>query len=244
MKEYLLKKNKLYVFPVSDLHIGSVNCNWDYIDFWKTTFKKSGKNKVIYLLGDLIDFPSQKIGSFEADRSADQQIHDILELFKPFKKYIRYSTMGNHERRAKKFFNLDIGRLIADELGCPYHFADFFDLLMIEKKPFVVYGKHGTKVNARIDLAEGGMVRDTQNIRANLLMQGHNHYCKGFSRPVTTKFGLKRRYYGFTGHFLKYNNSYAHEKNLVQNPESFIRFEIDKNQVVRWNEYHSDENLL
>ena len=239
--KYDLKKNKLYVFPVSDLHIGSATCNWDFIDYWRTIFKQTSKNKVIYLLGDLIDFPSQKIGAFDADRSADQQIHDVLELFRPFKKYIRYSTLGNHEKRAKKFFNLDIGRLIANELDCPYHSADFFDTLCIGDEPFIVYGKHGTKVNNRIDLAEGAMVRDTQNIEADLLMQGHNHYCKGFSRPILTKKGLKRKYYGFSGHFLGYENSYAHERNLPYNPEAFLRFQINKNHLVRWNEYHLDE---
>lgn len=238
-----MKGKKLYVFPLSDLHIGANNCNWDYIEYWKDVFKKTTKNKVIYLLGDLIDFPSQKIGSFESNMSADESIETVTNLLKPYRKYIRYSTMGNHERRAKKYFNLDLGKIIANNLDCPYNTADFFDTLCINQKPFIVYGKHGTKVNARIDLAEGGMVRDTQGIEADLLMQGHNHYCKGFSRPIVTKNGLKRKYYGFTGHFLAYEGSYAHEKNLTWNPEAFLRFQIDRNHVVRWNEYHLDERM-
>ena len=53
---YNLKGKKLYVFPLSDLHIGASNCNYDFIDYWKSVFKKTPKNKIIYLLGDLIDF--------------------------------------------------------------------------------------------------------------------------------------------------------------------------------------------
>ena len=240
---YNLKGKKLYVFPLSDLHIGASNCNYDFIDYWKRVFKKTPKNKVIYLLGDLIDFSSKDIGSFDNDMSADEQIDAVTSLLKPYQKYIRYSTMGNHERRAMKYFNLDIGKVIANNLGVPYHNADFFDTLEINNRFFTVYGKHGTKFNQRIDLAEGGMVRDTQNIEADLLMQGHNHYCKGFSRPIVTKNGLKRKYYGFSGHFLAYESSYAHQKNLPWNPEAFIRFSINKNHIVRWNEYHLDERM-
>lgn len=244
MTDYNLKGKKLYIFPVSDLHIGAKNCNWDYIDYWRSIFKKTPKNKIIYLLGDLIDFSSKDIGAFDNNMAADEQIDTITNLLKPYKKYIRYSTMGNHERRAKKFFNLDIGKIIANNLNVPYRTSDFFDTIHINGSPFIIYGKHGTKVNSRIDLAEGGMVRDTQNIEANLLMQGHNHYCKGFSRPIVTKSGVRRKYYCFSGHFLSYENSYAHEKNLAWNPEAFLRFQINKHHVVRWNEYHLDERFV
>ena len=150
-------------------------------------------------------------------------------------------TIGNHAKRPRKDYNLDIGHIVADALGIKYNRSEFFDTLRINGKDFTVYGKHGTKYNNRIELAEGGMVRDTNNIIADLLLQGHNHYCKGFSRPITTKDGIRRKYYGFTGHFLRYRNSYANERNMPHNPEGFLRFSIDSNLVVDWWEYHIDE---
>ena len=71
---------------------------------------------------------------------------------------------------------MDIGQLISDILEIPYDKSDFFDKLLINNKEFIVYGKHGTKFSQRQELAEGTMIRDTQNIIADLLMQGHNHY--------------------------------------------------------------------
>ena len=232
---------KVYIFPLSDLHLGSPNCNLKYFEYWVEIFEQTPKNKIIYCLGDLIDFQSLKVGAFDTVMTADAQMLELIDLLKPFKKHIRYMTPGNHSKRPRKDYNLDVGNIIADALDTPYNRSEFFDTLVINGDEFVVYGKHGTKFSSRIELAEGGMVRDTNNIIADLLLQGHNHYCKGFSRPITTKDGIKRKYYGFTGHFLQYRNSYANERNMPHNPEGFLRFDIGKDCIVSWNEYHIDE---
>ena len=153
-------------------------------------------------------------------------------------------TTGNHEKRVKKDYNLDVSKFMSELLNVPYDKSDFFDKLLINNKEFIVYGKHGTKFSQRLELAEGGMIRDTSNIMADLLMQGHNHYCSFFSRPIRKQNGVKRKYYGFTGHFLEYKNSYAHEKNMNHVPQSFLRFNIDRNLIVRCDEYHKDECVI
>lgn len=232
---------KVYIFPLSDLHLGSPNCNINYFNYWQEIFEQTPKNKIIYCLGDLIDFQSLKVGAFDTVMTADNQILELIDLLKPYKKYIRYITPGNHSKRPKKDYNLDVGHIVAEALGTNYNRSEFFDTLKINGNEFIVYGKHGTKFSQRIELAEGGMVRDTSTIRADLLMQGHNHYCKGFSRPIVTKDGVRRKYFGFSGHFLQYKNSYANERNMPHNPEGFLRFTVDKNRVVGWNEYHIDE---
>ena len=89
-------------------------------------------------------------------------------------------------------------------------------------------------------MAEGGFIRDTSNINADLCICGHNHYCSYFNRPIRTKKGIKRKHYGFTGHFLEYVGSYANERYMAQVPQAFMRLSIDKNLVLRCDEYHKD----
>ena len=239
--KFKLKRNKLYIFPLSDLHLGSPNCDLEYFNYFLEVFENTrSKNKVLYLLGDLIDMQSLRIGAFEQDLSADEQICKLVDMLEPYKKYINYMTIGNHGKRPKKDYNLDVGRIISEMLGVKYNKSDFFDELKINNQSFIVYGKHGTKFNARVELAEGAMIRDTQNIRANLLMQGHNHYLSYFNRPIRTKEGIMRKHYVFSGHFLKYYNSYAHEKNSNLIPQGFLRLEIDKNLNVFAKEYNKD----
>ena len=239
--KFRLKNNKLYIYPLSDLHLGSPNCDLSYFSYWCDLFDQNkSKNKIIYLLGDLIDFQSLKIGAWEQDLSADEQIGELIDLLKPYKKYINYMTQGNHPRRAKKEFNMDVGKLVSNILEIPYDKSDFFDELYINNKKFTIYGKHGTKTSARQELAQGTFIRDTMHIQADLLMHGHNHVCDYFNRPVQTANGIKRKHWVFSGHFLSYKGSYANEKNLNHIPQAFLRLSVDKNLVVRCDEYHKD----
>lgn len=239
--KFRLKRNKIYIFPLSDLHLGSPNCDLEYFKYWCEVFEGTRtKHKVIYLLGDLIDMQSLRIGAFEQDMSADEQVTAIVDLLKPYKKYINYMTTGNHEKRNKKDYNLDVSKVISEILDVPYNKSDFFDELNINNKKFTIYAKHGTRFNARVELAQGQMIRDTNSIEADLLLHGHNHFCDFFSRPIRTKNGIKRKYYGFTGHFLEYKGSYAHEKNMTQTPQAFLRLNVDKYLNVNCDEYHKD----
>ena len=239
--KFRLKNNKLYIYPLSDLHLGSPNCDLEYFHYWEDVFNNNkSKNKVIYLLGDLIDMQSLRIGAFEQDLSADEQVVQLVDLLKPYRKYINYMTIGNHGRRPKKEYNLDIGRIVSEMLNVKYNKSDFFDTLKINNKDFIVYGKHGTKFNQRLELAEGQFIRDTHQLQADLLMQGHNHYISYFNRPIRTKNGIKRKHYVFSGHFLEYKGSYANEKNMTQVPQGFVRLAIDKKMNVSAKEYHKD----
>lgn len=238
---FRLKRNKLYIFPLSDLHLGSPNCDLDYFYYWEDVFNNTRtKHKIIYLLGDLIDMQNLRIGAWEQNLSANEQIYELIDLLKPYKKYINFMTQGNHPRRVKKDYNMDVGKLVSDILNIRYDKSDFFDKLNINNNDFVVYGKHGNRFSSRLELAQGGMIRDATNIDADLLMCGHNHYCSYFNRPIQTKDGIRRKHYAFTGHFLEYKGSYANERNMNHVPQGFMRIGIDRHLNVHTNEYHKD----
>lgn len=233
-----LKTKKVYIFPVSDLHLGSPSCNLEYFHYWEDIFKNTrSRNKIIYLLGDLIDMQSLRVGAFDVAQTADDQIINLLELLKPYKKYIRFMTAGNHTLRTRKDYNLDIGKVIAESLDVPYNSSDFFDTLMIEDEPFTIYGKHGTRFSKKQKLAEKNFIEDCTSISADLCLQGHNHYGCGFDSVVRTEHGLKLKYYGFTGHYVNYFNSYARRKGNTPNPECFMRFSVDKKLRCNWTKY-------
>jgi hypothetical protein len=240
---YNLKGKKLYIFPLSDLHLGSPACNLEYFHYWEEIFKKTrSKNKIIYLLGDMIDTPNLRIGSWEFNMTCDEQVNRLTHLLKPYKKYIRYMVTGNHPARLRRDYNLDLGEIVSKNLEVPYNRTDFFDTLNINDQPFTIYGKHGTRFSKSIRLAERGFITDMNTIDANLCMQGHNHYGSFFTNVYRAKNGgVGRRYYTFTGHFLNYFKSYAIDKGMTISPESFTRLNINKNLKVSGDEYHVDQ---
>lgn len=236
-----MNNKKLYLFPLSDIHLGSSQCDLEFFYKWCRTFEKTKTdNKAIYLLGDLLEFPRASLDAYGVNMSTHDALERIVDLLEPYKEYIRWVVSGNHEARTTKEHNFDVTKTIASRLGAKYSRSDFFDKIMSGDRELVVYGKHGTKTSKNPMLALNNFVRDMSDIDANLYLQGHNHYCEFFSNYQRDYDGGKRRYYGFTGHFLGYDG-YARNKGLPLSQPSFLRLKVDKKLHIDANKYFKDE---
>ena len=230
---------KMYIFPLSDLHLGSAECDLEFFDVWRKTFEKAPDNKAIYLLGDLLEFPTTRIDAYATVMSTHDALERLIELLEPYKEYIRWVCTGNHEARSLKDFNYDITRSVAERLGASYTRSDFFDKIIGEDKEMVIYGKHGTRVSKNPFLSMNNFIRDMADIDATLCMQGHNHYCEFSSNYRRGYDEGDRRYYAFTGHFLKYDG-YARNKGLPISQPSFLRLTVDKKLHIDAKKYYKD----
>lgn len=231
----------MYVFPLSDLHLGSKHCNLDFFYEWCRKFEKASDNKVIYCLGDLLEFPTTRIDAFDVNLTTHEALERLIELLEPYKEYIRVVTTGNHEARSLKEFNYDITKQIATRLGASYTRNDYFDKLVGDNgEEFVLYMKHGTKVSKNPLLAMNNFVSDMNHIKADLYMQGHNHYSAFYQQYERGYNGGKRASYLFAGHFLDYENSYAHNKGLLMSPPSFSRLKIGKDMHITCDTYYRE----
>ena len=233
---------KLYVFPLSDLHLGSTQCDLEFFDVWRKEFEKASENKAIYLLGDLLEFPRASLDAYGVTMTTHDALERVVELLEPYKEYVRWVVSGNHESRNMKEHNFDVSRSIASRLDAKYSHSDFFDVILNDynDKSLVIYGKHGTKTSKNSQLAMNNFIRDMADIDANLYMQGHNHYCEFSSNYRRGYENGDRRYYAFTGHFLGYDG-YARNKGLPMSQPSFLRLTIDKNMHIAAKKYYKDE---
>ena len=235
----IMSKN-LYLFPLSDLHLGSKQCNLEFFNKWCKKFEDAPSNKAIYLLGDLLEFPTTRIDAYDIAMNTHEALERLIELLKPYKEYIRVVCTGNHEARSLKDFNYDITKQIATRLDAHYTRNDFFDKIIEGDDEFIVYMKHGTKVSKNPLLAMNNFVSDMNHIKADLYMQGHNHYSSFYSQYERTFDGGKRASYLFTGHFLNYDG-YARNKGLLVSPPSFSRLKVDKNLHITCDTFYVDE---
>ena len=239
----LVDDKQFYIFPVSDLHYGSSWFNEELFKKWETAFNEVRGNKCIYLLGDLVEFPSTRVNAFESTMSTEDTVNNVIEMFEPYKEYVRIVASGNHEVRGKKDFNLDVTKIIAKQLGAIYTRNDFFDAIFVNGRKFIVYAKHGTETSKYPDLAMKNFKIAMGNIDANLYLQGHNHYAE-FSKKFQRDYdGGYIKYYAFTGHFMDYKNSYAHNRGLCVAPPSFHRIGIDKQLNVSCKTFSTKVNL-
>lgn len=243
---YKLRGNeKVYILPLSDLHIGSKQFNEDYFNYALDTIDTIKSDKRIYLCGDLLESANKQTGNaaFCTEMTLDDQIDYAISVFKPYKKDIVFSCIGNHEARLVKEYDLDINKVIARALHIPYG-NQLMDTIHINQEPFTIYAAHGKGSSAHHHTAQSKMIRDTQFIDANLFMHGHNHRCDHFTTPNLrlTPDGkeVRRKHYVFTGSFLRYNG-YAEAMMLPILPEAFIQLSINKDMRVRSTQFNIDE---
>lgn len=231
---------KLYLFPLSDLHLGSAQCDMEFFNVWRKTFESAPDNKAIYLLGDMLEFPRASLDAYHTSMSTHDALEVLIDLLEPYKEYIRWVVSGNHENRTMREHNYNISKSIASRLGAEYSQNDFFDKIIDNDKELVIYAKHGTKTSKNPNLAMNNFIRDMADIDANLCMQGHNHYCSFDSNYRRGYDDGGRRYYAFTGHFLGYGG-YARDKGLPMSQPSFLRLTVDKNLHIDAKKYYKDE---
>lgn len=231
---------KLYLFPLSDLHLGSAQCDTDFFDYWRKTFEKAPDNKAIYLLGDLLDTPRASLDAYSTVMTTHDALERLIELLEPYKEYIRWVVPGNHENRTMREHNFNVTRSIASRLDAKYSPNDFFDKIVDDDRDFVIYGKHGTKTSRNPQLALNNFIRDMADIQANLYLQGHNHYGEFVSNYQRSYDDGNRRYYAFTGHFLNYDG-YARDKGLPMNQPCFLRLTVDKKMHIDAKKFYKDE---
>lgn len=231
---------KLYLFPLSDLHLGSTQCDLEFFEYWMKTFEKAPDNKVIYCLGDLLEFPRASLDAYGVTMSTHDALELLIEYLEPYKEYVKYVVTGNHEARTLREHNFDVTKQIASRLDASYSGSDFFNKIVEGDKELVIYGKHGTRTSKNPQLAMNNFIRDMADIDANLCMMGHNHYCdfasnyrRGFDKG-------SRKYYVFSGHFLGYDG-YARNKGLSLSQPSFLRLTVDKNLHIDAKQFYKDK---
>lgn len=243
MSYRLNKKNQaVQIYPIGDIHVGSSNFNKDYFEYMLEKFKKASDKKIIYLLGDLCECASKRVGAsaYNQVMKPDEQIEYIIDSLKPFKKYIRGCVIGNHEARLRKEFDFDFMKIISSALGVQYG-NEIYDTFEINKQPYTVYGNHGTKTSQQQHLMMGVVERQTSHIDANLYLYGHAHYSNSWSKLVKDNNGYKRKHYCLTGHYLDYEGSYAEEMMLKPSLPSFSTIAIDSNLRTTITQHNIDE---
>ena len=244
---YTLKgKDLLYVIPIGDVHRGNPSCNYEFLDYWEKMVSKIKNPKIFIYMGDLIEVGSKHVGNSIAvqDLSADDQIIQTSEFIREREDESAVILAGNHKKRLEREFDLKVVRLLSYMTGVPYA-NQYRQEFKINDESFVISASHGVGSNKYAHLAQGKIIRDTNQIRAKLFLEGHNHRMDFFPLPVLdpSKYkGFMRQYYGFTGSFLNYSG-YPDNMNLPPLPPAFQFITIDKHLNVRNIPYYIDQRL-
>lgn len=231
MLEVDLKRNEtLNIYPLGDLHLGASNHDNDLFNKWINTFNDDKNEKIILLLGDLVENPSDRIGWQSATKDVNSCINDLVTNLEPLKDYIRVSCGGNHEARISRKFKFDLAENIAQQIGVTYTSNDFIDSIMINEQLFRIYCKHGSRFSRKSHLFLKNFIEDINNqVICDLAIVGHSHILSWDKVPfLINNYDIKERYYCCSGSFLKYFDSYANDKGMNPLQSGFPVISVDK----------------
>ena len=176
------------VHPMADLHIGDVQCDFNYI-MERINYIKDTPNAYVILDGDLMDTAiASSIGdTYGASLQPMEQLKQCVKIFQPIKDKILAVLPGNHEGRIYKTDGLDITELMCSQLGILPKYSSTTALLFIrfgrDTRPerrgrpqlYTAYVTHGSGGGRR----EGGKVNRLADLAsivdADIYIHAHTH---------------------------------------------------------------------
>lgn len=245
MDEYeLTGKDKVYIIPTGDWHVGSEDFNQEFYHYWLKMVEKIRNPKRFYYMGDLGEFARKSLGNspYRQVMTPVGQMNWIADNAPLNKGENVKCVVGNHEARLINEFDFSVMEYIGKSLGAEVG-NQFIDEFKVNGEVFRVHLKHGRGTNAYAHLAQGKIIRESARIEADLFLQGHNHRLDFFSEPVRSlrsDTGVRRRYYAFTGSFLNYG-SYADAMGLPYLPPAFQFLYMDKHGILENTNYFIDQ---
>ena len=238
--EYALKSREVVnIIAIGDFHIGNASFN---IDFFKEMLKtiKDLPRRRIYLMGDCLEVASKEVGdsAFNQTCTVEEQREYFINNLKPFKDDIVGYAKGNHENRLIKQYGFDIVKDMCRELDIKSYHQNI-DQFKINDFDFSIFTRHGKGSSQRKHLAMGKLEKGTQDIIADMYLEGHNHRLSFWNELKRFPNEYRRVYYGYTGHFLNYNG-YPNQQYLQLEPPSWQLITVNQNRIVKCHQYYAD----
>lgn len=181
----IFDQSEIEILPLSDLHLGSSDCDENLINRAIEYIQKTD-NCYTILMGDLIEnnVYDNKINGVHGQKyQVQEQVERIVDLLKPIQHKILLSVSGNHEHRTEKFTGVDISALIAMNLDIPYQKNEYFYNLKLKSKKnkanvrsVAMYVHHGVGGSG----TSGTKLNSIEKLHfrapfSNLFFVGHHH---------------------------------------------------------------------
>jgi len=238
------KKNYTEVVFIGDIHWGSASCDKERV---KRMLDYCYKNDIyVFLMGDLIECATRNSVSDVYSASSPQiQYEEILNLLIPLaKKHLILGALdGNHELRVYKESGILLTKAWCRELHIPYLGFACWNYWKVGKQRYTIYALHGSSASRFVYTKLKALIDISHNFDADLLAMGHVHdsadtsmYVQYYdSKSKTIK--EKKKFVVITGHYLKYDDSYAQGKGLpigkMGSPK--VKFFADKRDLhISW----------
>ena len=233
-----LKGNKLNLMTLGDIHLGAKDCAEDKFYEYVKWISKQKDTKTL-LMGDMINCGlrnSVGAGSYDDKNLVQDQMEEIVEALKPLKGRMVGLHTGNHEQRIFNSTGIDVSKIMAKDMGIPYLGWSVFNYVKVGDQAYDIYSTHGASGATQPHTKIRGCIKLSYSFDADIYLMGHVHrldFAYGLRTYYDRKMKCvkeKKKLYGLTGHFLKYEDSYAEVKNLKKETTGALRLKLYKDK--------------
>ena len=242
-KQTLQTKPKGYaeVIFFGDVHIGSPECDLERAE---RMLEYCLKNRIyVFLMG--ANRYSVGAGVYEQPITPQKQFEVALELLKPLADagLVLGNIQGNHEFRLYKDCGVNITKLLSGQLGIPYLGDACWNVFSVGGQKYRLYTLHGASGSRYVYTKLKSLVDISHNFSCDIMAMGHVHESADTSilvqeiEPRTGKVIERKKFLIITGHYLRYDRSYAQTKGLpigkMGSPK--VKFFSDKKDIhISW----------
>ena len=257
-----IQSDEAYVIPIGDIHMGDRNfterSRTKLEGYIKWVYDRN--NAKVILMGDLINCATRASASnpFEQNMNLEEQIEEVVKLFKPIKDKIVGAIDGNHELRLKDWCGYSPTQTICAMLGIPYlGLSAVINFQVGNKRPrhkkgpspsdkklrpvfnYYAYVHHTTGGGS----TPGGKINRADKLRQLLLnadfyIGAHNHAIGAMPFEVTVINKINgsieklRQFIINSGAYLDWDESYAEQMQLPPTKMGSVRIRLEGREHI------------
>lgn len=237
------------LFNIGDLHRADHSCD---VETFHRIIDRIARDPNAYWVstGDLLNVAVRngKHASIYGSATLEEEFETLVEELAPIKHKCLGVVNSNHSQRVQNSVGINIDKLFCKELGVPY-LGDFGVLnLTLQRTSYYVVMHHGSPGGGgRMKGAKANLLDSMEQIlpAADLYLTGHTHQFMHHInevRSIDRKRNLiaeHKSWFCTTGHFLKWENSYAQTLRLRPAPIGAAKMDMKASMVG----HHSNKDI-
>jgi hypothetical protein len=230
------EKDGLIIVPITDVHLGSRQCNIPYFKAF-VQYILSVPNCVTILNGDLGETATKvSVGAamFEEEMNIPEQLNVLTDILRPLAQAGKILGIlpGNHEERVANLIGINPMEMLAERLNVPYVGYQGYFRLNVGTQTYRVNAYHGSGGGA----TSGSRANTAEKVakivpNADLYISGHTHGRMWHDDLIylfdeeNENLVAHRRIFAVCGSFLEYGG-YSEMKALTPSITGLVRFEF------------------
>lgn len=226
--------DKIRVVPWGDVHVGapSGQCDWNKAQR-ELDYVLNTPDTYLIGMGDYMDcaqrMPWQKGPNIYASSMMPmEQFFTIEAALKPLAQAGKIVGLhaGNHEEWIMMNTGIQITDLLCKSLHVPFLGAGCLTSVHVNNQTYQVYSQHGYGSAQLKHTKLGRLMNSTKDIFADVLLMGHTHQIAVAKGGKYNNGRTKKSYYVLTGHFLRWEGSYAQLFGLDVCPAGTVKLSL------------------